>query len=217
MGVDGIKTEALLSKDDFVILRFLPFLIINGEKTRINELNLEDIKEIKLENNESIPTLNEMFEQCKDKIRYNFDIRNVETGKKIIDLALEYDLLENVELTRPVSYTKPFYTLLKPLREKNRDIILINSLYSDKQITHDHYTLLDQMKKIEIQVVNLNHHRFNLEVFKRVKKMGLKFYVWGVLFRYFMKKYLTLNYKGKGIDGIYTNYPDKLVQLRKLL
>ena len=32
MGVDGIKTEAHLSKDVFVILRFLPFLIINGEK-----------------------------------------------------------------------------------------------------------------------------------------------------------------------------------------
>ena len=98
MGVDGIKTEAHLTKDDSVILRFLPFIIIDGKKTRTNELNHEEIKQIKLENGESIPTLNEMFEEFKDKIRYNFDIRNVETGEKIIDLALKYDLLDNIEI-----------------------------------------------------------------------------------------------------------------------
>ena len=43
MGVDGIKTEAQLSKDGVVLLRFFPFLVIKGKKTPINELNLEEI------------------------------------------------------------------------------------------------------------------------------------------------------------------------------
>ena len=106
MGVDGIKTEAQLSKDGIIILRFYPFTIIDGKKIRINDLNLKEIKQIKLENDESIPTLYEMFEEFKDRIRYNFDIRDVKTGSKIIDLALDYDLLEKVEITRPVGYTK---------------------------------------------------------------------------------------------------------------
>ncbi|HEC40799.1 MAG TPA: hypothetical protein ENI29_21325 [bacterium] len=74
--------------------------------------------------------------------------------------------------------------------------------------------MLDQMKKLKVQVINLNHHRFNLDIFKRVKRAGFKFYLWGVLFKHFMKKYLNLSYEGEFIDGIYTNYPDKLVELR---
>ena len=215
MGVDGIKTEAQLSKDGIVFLRFLPFLVIDGKKIPIKELSFKDIKFYKLENGESIPTLEEMFEMFNDKIRYNFDIFKVETGIKVIEVAEQYDLIENIELTKPVAFTGSFDSLLKPLREKNKDVILINSIFSDKQITRDNYVLLDQMKKLNVQVINLNHHRFNLEVFKRVKKAGFKFYVWGVLFRYFMKKYLNLNYNGQIIDGIYTNFPDKLVELRE--
>lgn len=214
MGVDGIKTEAQLSKDGVVILRFLPFLIVEGKKIPIKELKLKDIKLFKLENGESIPTLEEMFKMFNDKIRYNFDIFKIETGIKIIEIAEKYNLIEKIEITKPVAHTGSIDSLLKPLREKNKDVILINSLFSDTQITQENYSLLDQMKKLNVQVVNLNHHRFNFEIFKHVKKAGFKFYVWGVLFRYFMKKYLNLNFEGNKIDGIYTNFPDKLVQLR---
>lgn len=156
-----------------------------------------------------------MFETFKDKIRYNFDVFKVETGLKIIDIAKQYDLIDKIEITKPATYRKSFDSLLKPLREKNERITLVNSLYSDKQIIQDNFLLLDQMKKLNIQVVNLCHHRFNHEIFRRVKKDGFKLYLWAVLFKYFMKKYLNLKYEGKVVDGIYTNYPDKLIKLRK--
>lgn len=217
MGVDGIKIEAQLTSDEEIILRFLPFVVIRGKKTLIQELNLKTINQIKLENEESIPTLHEMFEEFNDRIRYNFDIFKVETGIRIIDMAKEWNLIDKVELTKPVAYTKTSDTFFKPLREKSKGITLVCSLYSDKQIFQDNYNLLDQMKEVDVQVINLNHHRFNFEVFKRVKKEGFKFYLWGVLFKYFMKKYINLNYEGYIIDGIYTNYPDKLVELRSKL
>jgi len=215
LGVDGLKTEAWLSKDGVVILRFRPSIIIDGKKRLIKEINLEVIKQVILENNEKIPTLNEMFDAFQAKIRYNFDIWNVETGIKIIDVARQYDLLEKIEITKPVSYRHPFQTLLKPLREKDSDVILMNSLFSEKQILKNEYELLDNMKSLNIQVVNLSHHRFNMEIFKRVKKSGFKFYVWGVLFKHFIKKFINLNYKGISIDGIYTPHPDKAVELKR--
>ncbi|MHA2010221.1 MAG: glycerophosphodiester phosphodiesterase [Promethearchaeota archaeon] len=214
MGVDGIKTEAQLLKDGEIVLKFLPFVIIEGIKLPLKDLNLEDIKHVRLENNESIPTLCELFDEFKDSIRYNFDIFEVDTGLKIIDIAEEYGLLDKIEITKPVAHTKAAETLFAPLRKRYKDIKLVCSLFTDTQISQENYKLLDKMEKLHIQVINLNHHRFNLEVFKRVKRAGFKFYLWGVLFKYFMKKYLTLNYEGGGIDGIYTNYPDKLIQLR---
>ena len=217
MGVDGIKTEAQLTKDDEIILKFLPYLVIKGQKDFIQDVKLDIVKQVKLENGESIPTLSEMFETFGDKIRYNFDIFRVETGLKIIEVAEEYNLINKVEITKPVGHTKSADSLFIPLRKRSRDITLVCSLYSDKQISENNYRHLDHMKELDVQVINLAHHRFNLEVFNQVKKTGFKFYLWSVLFKYFMRKYLTLDYNGYTIDGIYTNYPDKLVELRSNL
>ena len=49
MGVDGIKTEAQLTRDGEVILKFLPYLVIKDQKSFIQDLNLETIKQVKLE------------------------------------------------------------------------------------------------------------------------------------------------------------------------
>jgi glycerophosphoryl diester phosphodiesterase len=217
MGVDGIKTETQLTRDGEVILKFLPYLVIKDQKSFIQDLNLDTIKKVKLKNGEAIPTLREIFETFHDKIRYNFDIFKVETGLKIIEIAKEYDVTDKVEITKPVAHTKSAASLFKPLRKKSRNITFVCSLFSDRQISENSYHLLNQMKKLKVQVINLNHHRFNLEVFNRVKKEGFKFYLWGVLFKYFMKKYLILGHKGHKIDGIFTNYPDKLVEVRSVV
>lgn len=214
MGVDGIKTEAQLTSDNAVILNFLPFIVIKGKKSFIQDSSLEAIKQVRLENEESIPTLHELFKVFGDKIRYNFDIFRVETGLKIIEVAEEYNLINKVEITKPVGHTKSADSLFKPLRKRSKDVTLICSLYSDQQISDNNYKHLDHMKELDVQVINLAHHRFNLEVFYQVKKAGFKFYLWSVLFKYFMRKYLNLEYKGYTVDGIYTNYPDKLVELR---
>ncbi|MHA1884310.1 MAG: glycerophosphodiester phosphodiesterase [Promethearchaeota archaeon] len=214
MGVDGIKSEAQLTNDKEIVLHFLPFIVFKNNKNFIHDVNLSVVKRVKLENNDSIPTLHEVFEEFGDNIRYNFDIFTVDTGLKIIEVAEEYNLIDNVELTKPVGHTKSADSLFKPIRKKNKEITLICSLYSDKQISENNYRHLTHMKELEVQVINLAHHRFNFDVFTKVKKAGFKFYLWSVLFKYFMRKYLTLEYEGYGIDGIYTNYPDKLIDLR---
>lgn len=214
MGVDGIKTEAQLTKDGEIILRFLPYLIIDNNKISIKDLNLEEIKRIKLENGDEIPTLREMFEEFKDSIFYCFDIREVETGIKIIDLAKEYDLLDKIEITKPAVYRGSIDAFFRPLREKSNEVTLVNSFFNEKQIMENNYAVLKKLKELNVQVVNLSHHRFNLEVFEQVKKAGFKFYLWAVLFKYFMKKYINLSDDGYTVDGIFTNFPDKLVNLR---
>jgi len=77
--------------------------VIDGKKKLISESNLNVIKQVILENNTKIPTLNEMFEVFQDRIRYNFDIWDVDTVIKIIVLARLYNLLEKIEITKPAS------------------------------------------------------------------------------------------------------------------
>ena len=75
MGVDGLKTEAKLSKEGEVVLSFYQTLKRNGNDVPIKDLTISDIKEFKLENGETIPTLREVFQAFKkDTIKYDFDI-----------------------------------------------------------------------------------------------------------------------------------------------
>ena len=45
----------------------------------------------------------------------------------------------------------------------------------------DNFILLDQMKALNIEVVNLKRRCFYLDLFRQVKKVGFKFYVWSAL------------------------------------
>jgi len=211
MGVDGLKTEANLTNDGHIVLVFPYNFKIDGERRKIRDLNLDQINEVKLSNGESIPTLTELFEMFKDSnLKYSFDIFDINTGKRIVELAKRYNVLENIEIAKPAGIRVPFDEFLYPLRKLNENVILVNSCFNSKQISENGYTNLKKMIDLDIQVVNLNHHNFSYKIFELVKEKGLKSYLWGVLFKYFMRKYLKIR-----VDAIYTNFPDKILELRK--
>ena len=108
MGVDGIKTEAQLSKDGEIFLTFQQNLKVNGSVSPINELNQIKIKNFKLENGESIPTLPELFNILKQSdIRYNFDIKAPEIGIRIIEIARDYNVLDKIEIAKTAIDSSP--------------------------------------------------------------------------------------------------------------
>lgn len=59
----------------------------------INQLSLEQIKTIVLPNGEQIPTLEEVFSLCKDKINLNVEIKdkNTDIWQIVLDLLQEYN------------------------------------------------------------------------------------------------------------------------------
>ena len=215
-GVDGIKTEANLTKDGSIVLIFPLNFRLNGDAKKISEVTLEEVKKVKLANGESIPTITELFEKFGDyDILFNFDIWDLKVGEKIIEIAKKFHLIDRVEIAKPATSRRSFDDFLTPLRKTNDRFTLVNSCYSFNQLTENDFSNLEKMKKCGVDVVNVSHHSFNYEVFERVKQEGFKFYLWSVLFKYFMKKYLKMETKYGIVDAIMTNYPDKILKLRK--
>jgi len=70
------------------------------------------------------------------------------------------------------------------------------------------------MEELNIEIFNIQHYKSSFELFKLIKDSGYKCSLWGVLFKHFMKKYLTMTYEESRIDAIFTNYPDTLLKLR---
>ena len=215
MGVDGIKTEPKLSKEGEVVLSFFNTLKINREEVPIKELTIEEIKKFKLENSESIPTLREVFEAFEsNNIKYNFDIANPEEGIQIIKTAKEYGLVDHIELAKPSTRSDPLNDFFTEIRNFDKNVMLNNSvLYKHLEIEDKHLELED-MRKLNIKGINVNYNFANYDLFKRVKELGFKFYVWGILFKRQMKKFLTMKYNGEYIDAIMSNQPDRLIKFR---
>jgi len=215
MGVDGIKTEAQLSKDGEIFLCFQQSLRKNGEEIPIKELESSEIRTLKLDNNESILTLPELFSELKNhNIRYNFDIRAPEIGIRIIEIARKFKLIDKIELSKTAMDGSLLPDIFGKIREFDKNVTLINTIFL-KYATHEKDHLeLESMGELNIQGINVKYNFATLELFKLVKDNGFKFCVWGLLFKRPMEKFLKMNYKGQLIDAMMSNFPDRLVRLR---
>jgi len=215
MGVDGIKTEVKLSKEGEAVLCYYNTLKKNGEDIPVQDLTIEEIKKFKLENNESIPTLREVLEAFKSyNIKYNFDITNPEEGIKIIETAKHYGLLNRIEIAQPSTHPDPVSKFFSEIRNFNENVTLINSVSLRNSVIEDKHLEIEDMRKLNIEGFNVNYNYANFELFKRVKELGFKFYLWGVLFKRSMQKFLTMKYNGEYMDGIMSNQPDRLLKFR---
>lgn len=215
MGVDGLKTEAQLSKDGEVILSFYNQVKFNGVSAKISELTVEEIKKVRLENNEQILTIREFFDEFgKKDLRFNFDIKEAPIGVKIIEVGEELNLIDKIEIGKPVTVFTSLEDFFRPLREKNEKVSFVNSVFGGYINISEKDLEFDVMEELNIDVFNIQHYKSSFELFKLIKDSGYKCYLWGVLFKHFMKKYLKMNYDQGRIDAIFTNYPDTLLQLR---
>ena len=218
MGVDGIKTETKLSKEGEVVLTFYNSLKINGKAIPIQELTIEEIKEFKLENKESIPTLREVLEEFKGSdVKFNFDITNPHEGMKIVETAKEYKFLDHVEIAKPSTRPDSLKDFFSEIRRFDKDVMLINSVFLKHAEIEKKHLELEDMTKLNITGINVNYNFASFELFKKVKDLGFKFCVWGIIFKRPMKKFLTMKYKGEYIDAMMSNQPDRLVKLRNEL
>jgi glycerophosphoryl diester phosphodiesterase len=218
MGVDGIKTEAHLSKEGEVVLSFYKSLRFNGGETPIRELTLDQIKKFNFENNKTIPTLREVFDALEDyNIMYNIDILEPEVGIKIIDTAKEYGLIGRIEIGKPSLYPNSLDKFYSEIREYNKDITLTNSISLKYSKIKDEYLEIEDMRKLNVTGINVNFNFVTYDLFKRVKDLGFKFYVWGVLFKRSMQKLLTMKYNDSYIDAMMSNQPDRLIKYRNEL
>ncbi len=218
MGVDGIKTEAQLSKDGEIFLCFQQSLKRNGEEIPIKDLKSEEIKSLRLDNNESILTLPELFSEFSNQnIRYNFDIRDPEIGIRVIEIARKFKVIDKIELAKTAMDGTLIPDIFGKIRDFDKNVTLINTIFLKYATNEKEHLELESMKELDIQGINVKYNFATFELFKLVKDNGFKFYVWGLLFRRPMEKFLKMKYKEQSIDSMMSNFPDRLVRLRNTI
>jgi glycerophosphoryl diester phosphodiesterase len=212
VGCDGIELDVHLSKDGEIV-------IIHDEKLErttdatglVGDYTYDELKKFNAAKlfkgeNERIPTLREYFELVKDKdiitiieLKTNFfEYENLE--QKVNDLINEYNLEKNIMMC---SFNHRSMVKMKKLNPNLKCALLMECWLIDA----GKYT-----KSIDMDCLHPLFYSMTKDRVKEAKENNVEINVWTVNDEEDMKQ-MILN----GVDGLITNYPNKVNKIRESL
>jgi len=210
----GIETDVQLTKDGKMICFHDTFIKIGIDYYYPNKLRYEELGRLKFKDQRKIPKLSKVFQIFKKEshsFRYSFDITNRKVGIELLRLVEEYKLVEAIEISdRRIG-------LLSYLRKNCNSVKLINTQIGNLTRINKKTIDIDRLKDNHISIINLRCNRNVETIFKDIIDNDLNCYIYNVNRPKSMKKVLKLKYKDKIVDAIYTDYPDKFIELREKL
>lgn len=212
VGCDGIETDLQMTKDGVIVICHDETIdrTTNGIGY-IAEYNYEDLCKfdagIKYGDDfagEKIPSLNEFFEYVKDKNLYiNLELKNniiqyENIEEKVIEKIYEYSLENNVILS---SFNH--YSMIKVKEIDNRiktGLLYVSNIYNVHQYS----------KNLKADALHPFYPAvFDKDIVKDIQDNGILINAYTVDEESHMKILMEL-----GIDGLITNFPDKLKKIK---
>jgi len=215
LGVDMIEFDVRITKDLY------PVVIHDGQLTRlakrfrrIKSLNLNEIKQCRLKGKECIPTLGEVLAVVGNKVGLDIELKVKGSAQIVIQTLRDYKIdFKDVMVSsnyageiRKAEQLEPEVTTALVFRAGNTfSFWFISDFLAILFLPLTIYYISWLVKRANADYININYHFLNKNKVRRFKKKGIKICAWTV------NSVKKINYlKGLGIDGIITNYPDRL-------
>ncbi|MDH5680153.1 MAG: glycerophosphodiester phosphodiesterase [Spirochaetota bacterium] len=213
-GLDMVELDVRLTRDrEVVVFHDKGLKRLASINAKINDLDYDIVKELRisLKKNKlldiwgSIPTLDEVLSLSKNKIGLNIEIKA--DGKhsdflinQVIERVNHHNMKDEVVIS---SFSKKILEIGASIDEGFRYGLVFHKRVNSKQ-----FTLNDR------PLYSIHPYKFlvNKKLVQTAKEQGLKIYPWTANSEKLMRKLISL-----GVDGIITNYPIKLANLKLIL
>lgn len=219
MGVDMVEIDVQLTKDKQVVLMHdLTVDRTTNGKGRVRDLRFDEIRKLDAGSwfssdfkGEKVPTLEEVIETINGKCKLLIEVKRVKTKKpeieaKIIQLIDKYNaqnwcVVQSFE-TEVVKNIQALDTSIECHKLVTMNISVL-PLHLDSRIkTGTIY------KYKTVQSINPYFKMLNKRKVDKIHSRGQKIITWTVNEKEDMKRMIDM-----GVDGIITNYPDRLIEL----
>jgi glycerophosphoryl diester phosphodiesterase len=219
LGADMIELDVHLTKDGEVVVIHDETLdrTTNG-KGNVRDYTLPELKKLdagawyKSEfAGERIPTLEEVLQSLKGKVQFNIEIKNGPVyyqgiEEKILAILLKQDLRDQVVIS---SFD---HRCLKKIKKMNPDLatgslVKLGVLYVARLLKPEKIA-----QSVGATGLHLHKSYVTPDLVHRAKQHGLRVLVWTVNEPAQMSHFIKM-----GVDGIVTNFPDKLKNERENL
>lgn len=195
MGVDAIEFDLRRTKDGHIVIfhdRKLKRLC--KVKGSVKKKTLVELKQLKVMGVGEIVTFEEALEFAKGKVKFDIEIKVKGIEEDVVKILKKYNVVDDVVFV--CSFYKGVLGEIKSLEPGLQTCLL----FRKKPMR-----LGGSLKKYKIDAIAPNVKRATRPMFNWAKKKGLKFYVWTV-----NKKKVVDKFKKWGVDGIISDYPDRI-------
>lgn len=215
LGVDYIELDVHLTKDNHLVIhhdyKFGRTAIGRG---KIKKMTMDEINKIRNRaNDEPIPRLSEVLDHFKGKVKFNIDVKSKRGAQALCKLIKSRKMQKQVMVSS--NYVGLLLRIKKRLPEvetgllhraiSNKFLAAVFAFLSVLFFPFHRHVILYQAKKCNADCVHPAYHIATKRFVKKMQDKGFKVNVWGA------KRKTTLKLlKKRKVDGIITDYPDRI-------
>jgi glycerophosphoryl diester phosphodiesterase len=192
-GVDAVELDVRKTKDDqLVVIHNVDVNKTTNGNGAVNELTLDEIKNLVTEKNEKVPTLDEVLTLVGSQIKTLIELKETGYEKSVLDLIHKKGLIDNVII---ISFNENALRKIKELDPK----VATGLIY----VRHKN-PIQSALDLGAAYLLPLYHFTHSVDV-KKAHDKGLKIIVWTI-----NNAEEVVEFKNKGVDGIASDRPDIL-------
>ncbi len=213
-GVDMVELDVHLCKTGEVIVLHDETVdrTTNGSG-RVEKKSLADLKNLSIAVNETIPTLQEIFNSTRGLCRLNIEVKKTKPAQKVLELIQKNQSEKGTMIS--CNYITPLRTIYEAHTEIETALIFWSAETDFRQFLFTtlciiflpitHWVILYRAKKAKAQWINLMKPIVDTYLVKKLHKHGFKVAVWTVNNEKQIQKM-----RQRGVDAIMSNFPERL-------
>lgn len=198
LGVDMIEIDVFKIKSgEIVVFHDERVERLSNSGGHIEEYNIYDLKKLILDGNHKIPMLQDVLKLMDHKVPLNIELKGANTSDRV-NFIIEYYIKERGWSLEDFLISSFNWKELESMRSYNPDIAIAVLTENDP------LEAISVAKQLNAVAINPSFRTLTPQNVKEIQKQGFKVYTWTVnepddINR--MKKF--------GVDGIFTNYPER--------
>lgn len=171
--------------------------LTNG-KGPIEAYTFEALQQVTLIGNHHIPLLKQIIDLIDRKVPLNIELKGVDTAKEVDNILQEY--IEKGWTFNDFLISSFNWEELKIIRQLNTHIAIAVLIENDSPLE-----ALPLAKELHAVAINPDYQFVNQKIANQIKAMGFKIYPWTV-----NEPKDIIQMKRMGVDGMFTNYPERV-------
>ncbi|WP_291868678.1 glycerophosphodiester phosphodiesterase family protein [Maribacter sp.] len=199
LGVDMIEIDVFkIDSKEIVVFHDETVDRLTNGPGRIEDYNIVDLSKLVLDGGHKIPMLQDVLKLIDNKVKLNIEIKGKNTTDRL-NFIIQYYIKSRGWSPENFIVSSFRWEELKEMRRINSDINLA-ILTEDNPLE-----ALSFAKEVGAVAINPHFKDLNEEVVEAIHKDGFKIYTWTV-----NKPEDIKLIKDLGVDGIITNYPERV-------
>ncbi|WP_340064540.1 glycerophosphodiester phosphodiesterase [Ascidiimonas aurantiaca] len=199
LGVDAIEIDVFKIKSgEIVVFHDEKVNKLTDGTGKIEDLNVVQVKNLTLKGGHRIPLLQDVLKLINGKCKLNIELKGADTAEKV-DHIINYYVKEKDWKMEDFIISSFRWDELEHYRTFNEKIAIAVLTEADP------LAAIETAKKLDAVAINPYYKLLTAEVVSQIHENGLKVYPWTVN----QKKDIE-SMRAIGVDGIFTNYPDRV-------